>query len=136
MEHDEDVEAIPAKSSAKYFKAYEIFKKWLQENRYPEVNENIMECYFKEQLIDLKPSTLWTSYSMLRLMILTRRNINIGNYQRLHLYLKKKSEGYIPRKSSILTRHHITTFLKNADDDHYLLIKVQLLSNTHSINFY
>ncbi|KAJ8909704.1 hypothetical protein NQ315_014703 [Exocentrus adspersus] len=38
-------------------------------------------------------------------------------------FLKKKSVGYRPKQSKVLTREQINLFLKNAEDNQYLLIE-------------
>ena len=76
----------------------------------------------------MKPSTLWSKYSMIKAVLSVKENIEINKFTRVISFLKRNSVGYEPTKSKVLTRQEINTFLVNADDAKYLLIKVSLKS--------
>ena len=61
---------------------------------------------------------------MLRSTLIIRRDIDISKYAKLKGYLKRQSDGYLPKKSMVLTPDNINRFLKEASDDTYLLQKV------------
>ena len=75
---------------------------------------------------EVKPSTLWSKYSMIKAVLSVKENIEINKFSRVIAFLKRNSVGYEPTKSKVLTRQEIDTFLTNADDMKYLLIKVSL----------
>lgn len=69
-------------------------KNWVEE-----INEKTLLAYFSSELKDLKPSTKWSKFSMLKLMINKNHNISIGNHANLIAFLKRKGDGYKPKKS-------------------------------------
>ena len=73
----------------------------------------------------MKPSSLWAIYSMLKSTInINHNNINIATYPKLIGLLKRKSDGYQPKKSNILTSKQIKTFLEEAPNK-FLFEKVK-----------
>ncbi|KAJ3644303.1 hypothetical protein Zmor_026969 [Zophobas morio] len=83
--------------------------------------------YLHEKSQEVKPSTLWSKYSMIKAVLSVKENIEINKFSRVIAFLKRNSVGYEPTKSKVLTRQEIDTFLTNADDMKHLLIKVALL---------
>lgn len=73
----------------------------------------------------ISPSTLWTQYSMLRSTIEAHHNIDISQYTKLRAFLKRKSEGYVPKKAKTLTAEEIHQFVNTAPDSEYLFEKVR-----------
>lgn len=61
---------------------------------------------------------------MLKATLKAKENIDIGKYGALIPYLKKINVGYRGKKSKVLTREEIKTFLKEAEDAEYLFVKV------------
>ena len=57
-----------------------------------------------------------------------KENIKTNKFTKVISFLERNSVGYEPTKSKVLTRQEINTFLVNADDAKYLLIKVSLKS--------
>ncbi|KAJ8969637.1 hypothetical protein NQ317_000958, partial [Molorchus minor] len=55
---------IPEKFKAAYDLVSEKFEKWRKEKKVKHVNEKVLLAYFEDK--NLKASTLWTHYSMLR----------------------------------------------------------------------
>ncbi|KAJ3665816.1 hypothetical protein Zmor_001287 [Zophobas morio] len=72
--------------------------------------------YLDEKSQEVKPSTLWSKYSMIKAVLSVKENIEIN---RVIAFLKRNSVGYEPTKSKVLTRQEIDTFLTNADDMKY-----------------
>lgn len=64
---------------------------------------------------------------MLKSMLKVKENVDISNYSKVHLYLKRKNEGYEPKKSKILSQDNVSKFLTEAPGDTFLLIKVALI---------
>lgn len=118
---------IPEKSKTLYEGAYKKFDEWRSRNSITSVDENCLLAYFTQEMGSQKPSTKWSHFSMLKATINMNLGIQIATFTNLVSFLKKKSDGYSPKKSKILTRADIFRFLKEADDDKYLALKVVLI---------
>lgn len=114
---------LPEKSRFAYELAYNRFEEWRQRKKV-NISEKVMLAYFFEKAKNTKSSTLWSHYSMLKTTIYMKHNIDIRKFCNLLAFLKRKSEGYRPKKSKILTRSNIERFLMEANDHDYLLLKV------------
>lgn len=90
-------------------------------------SENVFLAYFNELANKYKPNTLWCIYSMLRSMIRTKNGIDIKTYTNLMAFLKRRSDGYIGRKSKVLSPNDVEKFLNEAPDSQYLATKVSKL---------
>jgi hypothetical protein len=77
---------IPEKSKRQYDKCYNDFKERCNKN-------------------NVKSSTLWSTYSMLKLTLNIRDGIGVTKFLKLVPFLKKVS--YQAKKSKVLTRHLI-----------------------------
>lgn len=97
---------------------------WASENKVKTISENVLLAYFKRLSDEMKPSTLWTTYSMIKSMLNIKNNTDISKYAKLQAFLKLKSSGYKSKKSKVLTAKEINTFLLEAPDDKYLFTKV------------
>ena len=122
---------IPSKSKKLYDVAYSSFKKWKIEKNIPafSFNENTLLAYFDYlSSQNLQSSTLWTKYSVLKLMINLDQNIDISKYEynKLKSFLKRKSENHTPKKARIFSNEDINLFLSKAPDEHYLVHKVNI----------
>lgn len=115
---------LPHKSRDKYEKTFAVFKCWCKEKNVRNISEDVLLAYFAEKSEKLKSSTLWSVYSMIKLMLNLKENLDISRYYKLIAFIKRKSVGYIPKKSRVLTRVDIDKFLLEAPDNEYLLIKV------------
>lgn len=123
---DAKLSLLPAKSKRIYDKVYDEFVSWCKLKNVIDGNytENVFLAFFLEKSKCRKPSSLWSYYSMLKATVNLHNNINIARYSRLITFLKRKSDGYKPKKSKILTREEIELFLVDAPDNLYLMIKV------------
>lgn len=115
---------IPAKSKKRYEIVYKYFEEWMEAKKIREVSEKVILAYFSEQAGKLKSSSLWCRYSMLRTLVSIKKNIDISQYHQVVAFLKRKSEGYRPKKSTIFRKEEIHQFLKEMDDKDFLLMKV------------
>ncbi|KAL0851950.1 hypothetical protein ABMA28_000232 [Loxostege sticticalis] len=86
-----------------------------------------MLAYFSELSAKLKPSTLWSRFSMIKSMLKIRNNVDISEYPKLNAFLKRQSDGFTSKKSKILTSDEVEKFLNEAPDDRYLATKVALI---------
>ncbi|XP_045461278.1 uncharacterized protein LOC123671465 [Harmonia axyridis] len=117
------------KSELKYKKEYDKFLQWMEVNRMDSKNtsETVMLAYFQEMSELYSPNSLWTKWSMLKLMMRIHDDIDGSKFHELEAFLKRKSKGYEPKKSKVFSREDIVKFLKNASDQKYLLHKVVLI---------
>lgn len=113
----------PEKSKKRYNFAYEQFENWCNEKGLKHINEKVLLAYFDLKK-DLKASTLWTLYSMLRNQLLLKKNIDIKKYTSLIMLLKRTSSGYQAKKSSVLPREFFSKYLLETDDKEHLMGKV------------
>lgn len=119
---------LPAKSRIKYELAYGRYEIWCAEKKVKNVtNEKVLLAYFENLSTTKKPSSLWAYYSMLRSVILVKKNVDISKYTNLIVLLKRKCEGYRPKKSKILSKQDIARYLQEANDYTCLMKKVALI---------
>ena len=88
-------------------------------------SESVFLVYFTELSKKYKPSSLWSTYSMLRNTINIQQGINIENYTKLRALLKRQSEGFQPKKTNTFSGENIKDFLNQAPDEKYLATKVE-----------
>lgn len=116
---------LPDKSKHLYEKAYKAFKDWCLKKKVGNiVNESVLLVYFTKELKDLKASTAWSTYSMLRATLNIKENIEIKKFHKLRAHLKKRNKGYRSKQSAILTKEQIYQFVRDAPDIEYLAMKV------------
>ncbi|XP_068905317.1 uncharacterized protein [Tenebrio molitor] len=101
---------LPLRSKERYEKQYAIFCEWRKAK-----GANGSEKY--------KPSSLWAFYSMLKKTLISYENVNIADFSKVSSFLKTKSLGYVPKKSADLNRAEVETFLKEAPNEEFLLVK-------------
>ncbi|KAF2895479.1 hypothetical protein ILUMI_10697 [Ignelater luminosus] len=118
---------LPTKSKGWYEKAYTQFREWCIMKNVVKVSESVLLAYLEEKSRKVKPSTLWSTFSMLKATLNVKENIDVRKFPKLIPYLKSKSVGYRGRKSRILTKEDITKFIKEADDDTNLLNQAVLI---------
>ena len=63
-----------------------------------------LHCFFKWKSKKLKPSSLWSIYSMLRISIKLNHSIDITNYVKLKGILKAEGTGFFPNKINDIQR--------------------------------
>lgn len=117
---------LPEKSQKKYNAAFKNFMDWRNKKNIDTLNENTFMAYFIKLSRTYKPSSLWTTYSMLRRTIKISDDINLENFSKLREYLKNLSEGRHVKKSKNFTSYEINRFISDAPDDIYLCSKVYI----------
>jgi hypothetical protein len=115
---------LPEKSKEKYKKAYKEFENWYSEKRVKHVNEEVLVAYFEQKS---RTFTLWSIYSMLRATFNVNKKIEIRNYPSLIAFIKRKSVGQLSKKFSLFAKFKMEKFLKEAENNTYLLKKVRFL---------
>lgn len=130
---------LPTKSRAIYDKEYKIFVNWKLRNAVTVVTFRnwyviVLLMISMHEFVNIvsplqsekyNSSSLWTKYSILKSTLIINNNIDISRYNRLASFLKKRSRGYIPKKSKVLTGDQVLTFIKDAPNETYLLHKVK-----------
>jgi integrase len=118
----------PKKSRQQYEMIYNQFMNWRETRDIKSsFSENILMTYFGELSKKIKPTSLWTQYSMLRNTLSRHHDVDISEYLRLKALLKRKSMGYKPKRTKTLTSMEIDKFLSEAPDEKYLFTKVALV---------
>lgn len=116
---------LPEKSRKRYERAYDQFLAWRRTKKIKSsFSENVLLTYIDELAKKVKPSTLWTQYSMLRTTIYVNHNVDISKYLKLRAILKRFSDGYKPKKAKVLTKQEINDFILRAPDEKFLFAKV------------
>lgn len=117
---------LPSKSKQRYIATYDSFVQWKINKKANTFSEDVFLAYFGELAEKYKPSSLWAIYSMLKTTLMTKHCVNIKNYANLMAFLRKKSDGFISKKSKVLSAEHVEKFLNDAPDAKYLATKVCL----------
>ncbi|KAJ3649653.1 hypothetical protein Zmor_021381 [Zophobas morio] len=120
-------ELLPSKSKERYEKQFQIFEDWRRLKNVTSLTEDVFLAYFAEKSNSYKASSLWSTYSMLKAVLLLKENLDISKFCKVTAYLKRKSAGYQPKKSKCLSRDQIDKFLLEAPDKEFLLMKVALI---------
>ncbi|KAJ3658229.1 hypothetical protein Zmor_009982 [Zophobas morio] len=118
---------LPLKSKNAYENVYVSFQDWKYKNRIKEVTEDVILAFLDMRSQKLSPCSLWPEYSMLKATLKAKENIDIEKFGAVISYIKKLNVGYRGKKSNVLTREEIKTFLQEADDGEYLFEKVALI---------
>ncbi|KAJ8974240.1 hypothetical protein NQ317_016736 [Molorchus minor] len=103
---------------------YEAFQKWCRVQNVQKPTENALLVYFDEKSRVVCSLTLWAHYSMLKSVFNIRENVDISKFPKLLAFLKRKNEGFKPKKSNVLTIEQVDQFLQEAPNDKYLVMKV------------
>lgn len=126
---------LPKKSSDKYKSTYTKFLEWKKsKNIGSSFDESVLLVYFDTLSTTMKPSSLWSIYSMLKSTINLNDGINISHYAKLQTFLKRQSTGFMSKKSQVLTAEDTEKFIREAPDDRYLATKVSIKKSI--ISFY
>lgn len=120
------LELLPKKSREKYEREYNLFKNWCTEKKIPNITENVILAYISIHSKTLKSSTLWSKFSMLKATLAAKDNIDI-KYPKVIAFLKRQNSGYRAKKANTFSRSEMNTFISQAPDLVYLLMKVCLI---------
>lgn len=126
MANEARADILPEKSKKNYEIAYASYVEWKDSKSLNGTNEIILLAYFKTLSEKYKPPTLWSHHSMLKSMICLKEKINIDKFLEVSAYLKKKSHGYISKKSKVFTTDNVENYLNTASDNEHLDKKVSL----------
>lgn len=120
---------IPETSREKYNGAYLTFTNWRKSSSVTIVTEEVLLAYFLELSVKLKPSSMFSIYSMLKATLKFHENFEIGKHSKLTAFLKRSAVGYKSKQSKVLSSENIETFLSEAPDEKYLAMKVNRGTN-------
>lgn len=115
---------LPAKSREKYMKAYGNFIEWRNSRGAKNFSESVFLAYFQYLAKTKQPSTLWSTYSMLKSTVSSNNDVKLDTYSKLIAYLKRMSDGFKPKKSKVFSVKNVETFLNEAPDNIFLAVKV------------
>ncbi|KAJ3648817.1 hypothetical protein Zmor_020590 [Zophobas morio] len=88
------------------------------------LTENVLLIYFSKRAEKIKPSTLWSDYSMIRAI---KMDVDLKKFLKLTPSMKNQSVGSQCKKTNVFTKEDIHTFLKKVPDNRYLMMKVVII---------
>ncbi|CAH1130496.1 unnamed protein product [Ceutorhynchus assimilis] len=118
---------LPDKSRKVYQKIYGQFMDWRNTNNISSFSENDLTVYFGELQQKMKPSTVWTHYSIIKSLLNINHNVDISKYHKLYAMLMRKSVGFISKQSKTFSPDEIRRFLDEAPDKQFLFSKVAMI---------
>lgn len=113
---------LPAKSQDVYEKTYE-FCNWCTKQHITNYIEPVFLAYFSEIAQKGLTASLWPKFSMLKSTLRVKKNIDIGKFNKLIMYIKRQTEGHIPKKSKILEKEQVQQFILEAPNNLFLITK-------------
>lgn len=117
---------LPEKSRSLYEKTYAEFISWCNEKQVKHYSETVLLAYFSDIAKKGLIASLWPKYSMLKSTLILKNNTDISKFNKLIMFIKRKKEGYIPKKSKALEKEHVQAFISDAPDNLFLVTKVNL----------
>jgi hypothetical protein len=116
---------LPQKSRQQYELVFKKFNEWCIRNKVEmNVTENVCLAYFADRAKHVKPSSLWSEYSMVKSSLLIKKNIDLKHFFKLTAFMKRQSAGYQCKKSKVFSKDQIYKFINEAPDETYLMMKV------------
>lgn len=100
-----------------YEKLFQQFMDWRNTKNIISFSENVLLAYFQELQHKMKASTLWAHCSVIKYVLNVKHKVDISQYRKLYALLKRKSPGYVVKKSKIFSLDQIQRFLDKAPDD-------------------
>lgn len=120
---------LPEKSSALYQKTFHEFEMWCEQKGITHHSESALLAYFYEVANKGLIASLWPKFSMLKANLILKYNIDISKYSKLIAFIKRQTQGHVPKKSKILLKEEITKFISDAPDETFLMTKVSKSMN-------
>lgn len=117
------------KSREKYQAIYKKFTQWREANNKDSLSQDVLLAFFVQLSEKMKPSSLWSHYSMLKHTINSNDKVDISSYKKLNMFLKLQSTGFKSKQTKVLTPNDIERFLNEAPDNQFLATKVTTIIN-------
>ncbi|KAK4879248.1 hypothetical protein RN001_007394 [Aquatica leii] len=115
-------ELLPKKFRDRYKKEYRLFYEWRKQKNVKFVSDDVFLVYLSEKAKLLKPSTLWSRFSMIKSCLSIKKNLIISKFPQTIVFLKRQGVGYVPKK--VLTAEQVTKFICEASGEKWVLTKV------------
>lgn len=121
-------ELLPQTSRTRYEDEYNRFVNWckIENLEISQVSDEILLVYISEMSKQMKPTTLWSKFSMIGKCLQIKENIDTSRFSKTIAFLKRQSTGYEPKKSNVFTAEQVSEFMSKAPDSQWLLEKVIL----------
>lgn len=123
-QQDEVFASKRLKSLKHYNIAYKSFAEWQSKQGETGFSEDVLLAYMTDASKTKVPSTLFTEHVRLKSMLKMKHNVDIKDYKRLQEFLRGNAKSYIPKTCKYLTAQEVKTFLDQAPNQIYLLVKV------------
>ncbi|CAH1366303.1 unnamed protein product, partial [Tenebrio molitor] len=114
---------LPAKSRELYEKTYNEFKTWCTEQQITNYTEPVFLAYFLNIAQRGLIASLWPKFSMLKSTLYVKKNIDIGKFNKLIMYVKRQTEGHVPKKSKVLEKEQVQKCILDAPNNLFLMTK-------------
>lgn len=116
----------PTLSKSEYIAAYNKYKIWCNSMNENKNEEDTLMAYFNYLLLEKNqaPTTVWSSHSKIKSMLVSEEGININKFPKLHLFMSKIMDGYESKQATTFLGEEINKFFMTAPDEKYLLHKV------------
>lgn len=115
---------LPTKSRDLYEKTYNEFDTWCTEQHITNYTEPVFLAYFLNIAQRGLIASLWPKFSMLKSTLYVKKNIDIGKFNKLIMYIKRQTEGHVPKKSKVLEKEQVQKFILDAPNNLFLMTKV------------
>lgn len=116
--------SLELKSKRRYETAYKRFSDWCKKKKIRLPTESDCLAFFVERGNFLKPTSLWTEFSMINALLVPQKGVDLKQFSSLTEFMKQRASGYQSKTTKVFTREQITKFLKEAPDSQYLMMKV------------
>ncbi|XP_048511129.1 uncharacterized protein LOC125500936 [Athalia rosae] len=122
--------ALPKECADQYALVYQSYNKWKEVHKsfLSVCEENNLIIYLQDLQNKMKPSSLWSMWSMLMKTLSANENIDLNKFVKLKNLLKNCSKGYRPKKSAVLKWQHIEEFMNRAPDHDYSSSTVSIVT--------
>jgi hypothetical protein len=107
-----------------YEKTYNEFETWCTEQQITNYTEPVFLAYFLNIAQRGLIASLWPKFSMLKSTLYVKKNIDIGKFNKLIMYIKRQTEGHVPKKSKVLEKEQVQKFILDAPNNLFLMTKV------------
>ena len=118
---------LPEKSRQQYDVAYSRFTEWCVSKQVQSLTEDVFLAYFAARAGKVKPSSLWSEYSMVNASLAIKRDVDLKKFAKLTAFMKKQSAGYQCKKAKVFTKKDLHKFFEEAPDHSYLMMKVYII---------